>query len=69
MLRASDAVDALGAIVEAIGAGQITPHEGASLATLVASYAQTIHVADLELRLNSLEKELQLLRNGDGATF
>jgi hypothetical protein len=69
LLLASDAVDALGAIVEAIGTGQITPHEGASLATLVASYAQTIHVADLELRLDSLEKGLQLLRNGDGATF
>ena len=69
LLLASDAVDALGAIVEAIGTGQITPHEGAPLATLVAGYARTIHVADLELRLNSLEKELQLLRNGDGATF
>ncbi len=69
MLRASDAVDALGAIVEAIGTGLISPQEGASLATVVASYAQTIHVADLELRLDSLEKELKLLRNDDGATF
>jgi hypothetical protein len=69
LLLASDAVDALGAIVEAIGTGQIAPHEGASLATLVGSYAKTIHVADLELRLESLESQLKLARDGDGATF
>jgi hypothetical protein len=58
LLVASDAVEALGAIVAAIGSGQISPQEGASLATLVATYARAINIADLEVRLETLEREL-----------
>jgi hypothetical protein len=58
-LVASDAVEALGAIIGAIGAGEISPQEGASLATLVATYARAINVADLEVRLEALERELE----------
>ena len=61
---ASDTVDALGAIVDGVANGQIAPYEAASLATLIASYARAFNVADLELRLDSLERELQKLRNG-----
>src|SRR6516165_65195 len=36
MARAHDAVDALGAIINAVGTGQIAPSEAAALAELVA---------------------------------
>jgi hypothetical protein len=59
MDHASDAVDALGAIIEAVGTGRITPSEGSALASLVEAYARTINVADLELRLDNIEKKLE----------
>jgi hypothetical protein len=61
---ASDAVDALGAIVDRVANGQIAPYEAASLATLIDGYARAFKVEDLELRLDSLERELQKLRIG-----
>jgi hypothetical protein len=57
--QANDAVDTLGAIIHAVGTGQITPNEASALSTLVAQYARAINVADLELRLDNLEKKLQ----------
>jgi hypothetical protein len=63
MAGAADAVEALRAIIDSISTGQIAPHEGVSLATLVAAYARTINVADLEVRLDTLEKELQELKD------
>jgi hypothetical protein len=59
MERASDAVDALGAIIDAVGSGRIAPSEGSALASLVAAYARTINVEDLELRLDVVERKLQ----------
>jgi hypothetical protein len=59
MDRSSDAVDALAAVIDAVGAGQIAPSEGSALASLVAAYARTINVADLELRLDVVERKLQ----------
>jgi hypothetical protein len=56
---ASDAVDALGAIIKAVATGQIAPSEAAALVTLVAAYARTINVADVELRLDNVEKRLK----------
>ena len=53
---ASDAVDVLKAIIDAVGTGRITPSEGASLASLVDTYARTLNVAELELRLEEFEK-------------
>jgi hypothetical protein len=64
LFDASDTVDALGAIVDRVANGQIAPYEAASLATLIDGYARAFNVADLELRLDSLERELQKLRNG-----
>ena len=58
MEQANDAVDVLAAIVQAVAAGQITPSEGLTLANLVGQYARAINVADLELRLDKLEKKL-----------
>jgi hypothetical protein len=54
--HASDAVDAVGAIIEAVATGQIAPNEGSALATLVATYARTINDAKVELRLDDIEK-------------
>ena len=58
MEQANDAVDVLAAIVQAVATGQITPNEGSALANLVGQYARAINVADLELRLDKLEKKL-----------
>jgi hypothetical protein len=57
MDHSSDAVDALAAVIHAVGTGQIAPSEGSALATLVAAFARTINVADLELRLDNIEKK------------
>jgi hypothetical protein len=58
MERADDAVDALGAIINAVGTGQIASSEAAALATLVAAYARTINVYELESRLDKIERDL-----------
>jgi hypothetical protein len=62
MERADDAVDALGAIVNAVGTGQIAPGEAAAFATLIEIYARTINVHELEWRLDKIERELRALR-------
>ena len=59
MDRSSDAVDALAAVIDAVRTGQISPSEGSALASLVVAYARTINVADLELRLDLVERKLQ----------
>jgi hypothetical protein len=55
MGRAKDAVDALGAIIDAAGNGRIAPSEASALATLVEALARTLNVAELELRLENVE--------------
>ena len=55
----SDAVDALAAVIDAVRTGQISPSEGSALASLVVAYARTINAADLELRLDLVERKLQ----------
>ena len=62
MDRAFDAVDALAAIIDAVGTGQIAPSEAAALASLVAAYARIIDVAELEERLDNIEKDLRALK-------
>ncbi len=59
MDHASDAVDALGTIIDAVATGQIAPGEASPLASLVAAYARIINVADLELRMDNIEKKLE----------
>jgi hypothetical protein len=54
---ADDAVEALGAITQAIAEGRISPSEGAALATVVNSYARAIDIADVVKRLEALERE------------
>jgi hypothetical protein len=57
----SDAVDALTVVIEAVGAGQIAPSEAAALASVIAAYARTIDHAEVEERLDKIEKELKIL--------
>src|SRR5262245_9043136 len=56
MERSDDAIDALGAIINAVGTGQIAPNEGSALARLVVARAQMINDAELNMRLNDIEK-------------
>jgi hypothetical protein len=62
MGQASDAVDALGAITNAVSAGQITPNEAAALASLIESYARTIDARDLESRTSKTEETLRIFK-------
>jgi hypothetical protein len=62
MERADDAVDALGAIINAVGNGEIAPSESAALAALVTSYARAINVHELETRLDKMERDIITLR-------
>jgi hypothetical protein len=63
MDRSSDAADALGAVIDAVGAGQIAPSEAAAMASLVAAYARIINVAEFEERLENIEKDLRDLKS------
>jgi hypothetical protein len=53
---ASDAIGALGAIIDAVGSGRIAPNEGSAVASLVAARARLINHAELNLRLDDIEK-------------
>ena len=55
MRKASDAVGASAAIVEAVSGGELTPSEGGELMKVVESYARTLQVSDFESRLERLE--------------
>jgi hypothetical protein len=56
MKAASDAIDALGAIIDAGGTGRIAPNEGSAVASLVVARARMINDAELNLRLDDIEK-------------
>jgi hypothetical protein len=63
MQRADDAVDALGAIINAATNGEIAPSEAAALASLIDAYVRTINVHELEARLDNMERELKTLKS------
>ena len=54
---AQDLVKALGAILEAVARGEITPAEGQTLTTMLDGYRKGLETADLEARVTELEKE------------
>jgi hypothetical protein len=56
---ASDAVDALGAVLDAVCSGEIEPREGAEVAMLLGLYSRAIDVADHEKRLEAIEATLE----------
>ena len=54
---AQDLVKALGAILEAVAQGEITPGEGQTLTAMLDGYRKGLETADLEIRVTALEKE------------
>jgi hypothetical protein len=56
---ASDAVDALGALVDAAITGRIAPSEASALATLVATCLRVADVAEHDSRLDDIEMKLK----------
>jgi hypothetical protein len=54
---ASDVVAAVGAVADAVGAGDITPDEGQAVASILEAKRRAIEPVDLELRLSALEQE------------
>jgi hypothetical protein len=60
---ADDAVAALGAIIDAVGDGRISPSERAALAAMIDAYTRAIDMADVVKRLDGLEAKV----NGGGA--
>jgi uncharacterized protein DUF5681 len=62
MKTAADAVGAIGAIMAAIGAGDLGVHEAAELTNVVTGFSQTITAAQLERRLDEVEKAVALLQ-------
>jgi hypothetical protein len=59
---ASDAVDALGAVLDAVCSAEIAPREGAEVAVLLGAYARAINLADHERRLEAIEAILEQIR-------
>ena len=53
---ASNAVDALAAIIAAVRTGQIAPSEGEALASLVETRARLINDVEVNLRLDDFER-------------
>ena len=56
---AADILTALGAVLGAVAAGQLTPDEGAAVAGLVETQRRAIETIDLENRINILEGKPQ----------
>jgi phage terminase small subunit len=53
---ANDSVQALAAVLKAVGSGQITPSEGQAVANLVESFRRTLETHEIERRLAALEE-------------
>jgi Family of unknown function (DUF5681) len=63
MATAADAVVAMGAIMQAIGDGDLSAHEAAEISKVVAGFSQTVVKAELEQRFGQLEQMVALLRS------
>jgi hypothetical protein len=59
MVTPSDIVTALGAVTSAMAAGEITPEEGASVASVLEVKRRSIETADLTARIEALEKGIR----------
>ncbi|MEM6623660.1 MAG: DUF5681 domain-containing protein [Pseudomonadota bacterium] len=55
MESATDATKALGAILEAVASGDLTPSEASSLSGLIDAFRKTLETEDLERRITALE--------------
>jgi hypothetical protein len=54
----NDAVPAMGALVKAVGQGELTPTEAGELARMLQSFARIIETAELEERVRKLEEAI-----------
>ena len=52
-----DSLRAIGTVLEAVGAGTITPSEGQAVASLLETHRRTFEVEELERRLEVLEAQ------------
>jgi Family of unknown function (DUF5681) len=55
---AADALTAMGALVAAVAAGDITPSEASELSKLIDSYVKSLEITDIAERVAKLEKAL-----------
>ena len=56
---AKDIVGAVGAIVDAVGEGTLTPEEGQTLASILATHRRAIETQQLESQLATVEAVLK----------
>jgi hypothetical protein len=54
---AADIAAAMGAVTRAVAGGEITPSEGATIATTVNTFVHTIETSDFDRRLTLLEQQ------------
>ena len=52
-----DSLRAIGTVLEAVGAGTITPSEGQAVASLLETHRRTFEIEELERRLEVLEAQ------------
>jgi len=52
-----DSLRAIGTVLEAVGAGEITPTEGQAVASLLETHRRTFEVEELEQRIEALEAQ------------
>ena len=52
-----DTLKAIGTVLEAVGAGEITPSEGQAVASLLETHRRTFEVEELEHRIEALEAQ------------
>ncbi|MEM8624429.1 MAG: DUF5681 domain-containing protein [Pseudomonadota bacterium] len=55
MKSAADAAEAMASVVAQAAAGEITPGEAATMASLIETYRKTLETTDFEARLKALE--------------
>ena len=56
MKSAADAAAAVGAILDNVASGHLSPDEARSIAPLIETYRKTLETEDLERRISELEK-------------
>jgi hypothetical protein len=56
------AADSLGAIIDAVCVGQITPGEATALENLIMAHARIVNDAEVKLRLDALEERQKLIQ-------
>jgi hypothetical protein len=58
----SDIVAALGAVAEAVAAGELSPEEGAAVAAILEALRRAVETVDMEQRIAALEQARETAR-------